>query len=228
MIYIEEHGESLAIMQLTIEEINNPYSAISDYFSSATLAMHRESVETLLLCATTTQQWNLDQQPRMFVRVAADTEKLLETAYLLQRNKDTVFRTNGSLITLADLHGGSISPSLYFPPGANGYSWVYLPRYLKTDEFFNPYLAFHALFETETLASWRKRLSEFIEFALIKNSVFELGAEHDILKISSLLYRVIEAAHLIDVRENKKSLPRPAQSVEPNVEKVTVTNHSQP
>ncbi len=38
----------------------------------------------------------------------------------------------------------------------------------------------------------------------MRHSIYEVGSDFDVLQVLSLLHRVIEAAHLIEVRENKK------------------------
>jgi hypothetical protein len=51
------------------------------------------------------------------------------------------------------------------------------------------------------LPTWKKDLQEILDFALGKDSLFEAGIFIDCLPIYLHMTKLIEAAHLIDVRE---------------------------
>jgi hypothetical protein len=79
--------------------------------------------------------------------------------------------------------------------------WDYLPRFLSMKEYVNPYLAFKKFFKYQDLEKWKEDLHEILDYALVKDNFFNAGIEIDIFSIYFHLSKLVEAAHLIDVRE---------------------------
>jgi hypothetical protein len=65
----------------------------------------------------------------------------------------------------------------------------------------DPYLAFKRFFKYLTLPQWKGELHDLMEFALGKTSFSEACVDFDTLTIYFHLTKLVEAAHLIDVRE---------------------------
>ena len=72
------------------------------------------------------------------------------------------------------------------------------PRTLSVKEFCNPYRVFHKFFKYQDLDQWVHDWEQAVECALSRTSG-KLGM--DMLKIYSYLAKLVEAAHLINVRE---------------------------
>jgi hypothetical protein len=68
-------------------------------------------------------------------------------------------------------------------------------------EYSNPYVVFKRFFKFKELPKWKSDLQDILSYALEKGSLFEAGSNIDCLSIYLHLTRLIESAHLIDVRE---------------------------
>jgi hypothetical protein len=65
----------------------------------------------------------------------------------------------------------------------------------------NPDVVFKRFFKFKEVPKWRSDLQDILSYALEKDSLFEAGSNIDCLSIYLHLTRLIESAHLIDVRE---------------------------
>jgi len=203
MIYFEQQGQGLFLARLTIEEANTPLDVLFDYFSGASLPRRLENVQQLIASAANEQEWNYQKNHSPYT-VVAQQEKLLEAAFLLQRDR-TVIAFNDSKIAEDTLYNPTVEAELYCRPNIHRPTWDYIPKHLERDEFINPYLAFIRAFDCRDLPGWRHLLSELMEFATLgKHSIYEITPDFNVQEIFSLLYKVVEAAHLIDIRENKR------------------------
>ena len=93
------------------------------------------------------------------------------------------------------------NPNLYCSWHADQGEWDFFPRSLSLKEYIDPYLVFKRFFKYLTLAEWKDELRELMEFALGKTSFSEACVDFDTLQIYFHLTKLVEAAHLIDVRE---------------------------
>ena len=76
--------------------------------------------------------------------------------------------------------------------------WSDFPRFLSMKEFCNPYRVFKKFFKYQPLEKWLRDWEEMVESALSKYSG---GMEIEIIATYTYLAKLIEAAHLINVRE---------------------------
>ena len=80
--------------------------------------------------------------------------------------------------------------------GAN--AWKEFPRHLSKKEYCNPYLAFQHFFNYQSLTDWVQCWEQVVEGALCGDTSFAPAAP---LRVYDHLARLVEAAHLVDVRE---------------------------
>ncbi|WP_460685722.1 hypothetical protein [Niabella aquatica] len=76
--------------------------------------------------------------------------------------------------------------------------WSDFPRCLSQDEFCDPYRVFKKFFKKQPLHQWVQDWEEMTECALSPQSS---GTERNTLQFYTRLVKLVEAAHLIDVRE---------------------------
>jgi hypothetical protein len=119
-------------------------------------------------------------------------------------------RIIGSLIKAADhLKGikngpitvfeGDIFNKKYFRSHyVSSNEWEEFPRFLSVKEFCNPYKVFRKFFKYQPCNEWVHDLEQTVDCALSNNNG-ELGLE--MIAIYTHLVKLIEAAHLINVRE---------------------------
>jgi hypothetical protein len=90
----------------------------------------------------------------------------------------------------------------YCGPSSKQFAWHYFPKYLNVDEYYNPYLAIKKFTSEYKLKKWRTIIRCIQDCSLSTNSHTELGIEMKIIKISRLLFKLVEACHLIYVRRH--------------------------
>jgi hypothetical protein len=93
---------------------------------------------------------------------------------------------------------------LYCKPAFQPNAWDYFPRALNRKQYRNPYKTFTKFFKYSTLAEWKEKLHDALHYSL--ESWEEEGSVdlmEDILIIKKHLDKVVEACHLIAVREDE-------------------------
>ncbi|MES2003493.1 MAG: hypothetical protein V4450_03150 [Bacteroidota bacterium] len=89
--------------------------------------------------------------------------------------------------------------------GFNQYKpWDYFPRYLGREEYHNPYKALETFTEASTKQQWFENLQGIQCCALSNNSLSELGICLELVSLTELLQKMLEACHLIYVRTTRK------------------------
>ena len=63
------------------------------------------------------------------------------------------------------------------------------------------YLTFKRFFKYLSLQACKQELQDLLEYALVETSLTQAGIEKDMLPLYFHLSKLVEAAHLIDVRE---------------------------
>lgn len=120
-------------------------------------------------------------------------ESVINAAYLINKENKT------SPLTIQK--ESSFNPNLFCGWHVDSTQWDYFPRVLSFKEFANPYITFKRFFKYLPLSKWKQELQDLLEFALVETSLSEAGIEKDMLSIYFHLTKLVEAAHLIDVRE---------------------------
>ena len=199
MIYIEDYGTPLLLTRLHSDDITNPHRVISFYFSWSALPAQRANIRQIIAASIKERHWSKGH-PRMLIHAGERLEKLIEAAYLIQREDDAV-ADNPSIINPDEIRKDVVNPELYCGWAAMFFPWDYFPRHLTKEEYINPYKALRKFFKYRSLPEWRGLIKELMDCALSPRSVYELGSYFNVIKISTMLQKIIEAAHLIEVRE---------------------------
>jgi hypothetical protein len=173
-------------------EIADPYQAITELFTAADLAYYRRTIKDALNTACSDKVWN-KTSPGDLLWFLERLESGINAAYLINNEK----KKSPLSIGKEDI----FNPNLYCSWHADQGEWDFFPRSLSLKEYIDPYLAFKKFFKYLTLAEWKDRLRELMEFALGKTSFSEACVDFDTLQIYFHLTKLVEAAHLIDVRE---------------------------
>jgi len=174
------------------EEISDPYQVIAEFFSAADVVSHRKNIRDAIKAACSDYICN-KRNPGDLLYDFKLLESVINAAYLLNKEK----KKSPLTINKDNL----FNPNLYCGWHADLTEWDYLPRMLSLKEYINPYLVFKRFFKYLTLAEWKRELNYILEYALGRKSLGEAGIEFDTLPIYFHLTKLIEAAHLIDVRE---------------------------
>jgi len=174
------------------EEITDPYQVIAEFFSHADVASHRKVIKDTINAACSEHICN-KKNPGDVIFDFKILESAINAAYLLNKEK----RKSPLSINKDNL----FDPNLFCSWHAGFNEWDYFPRVLSLKEYINPYLAFKRFFKFLTLAEWKRELQDLVDYALARTSLWEAGIDFDSLPIYLHLTKLVEAAHLIDVRE---------------------------
>ena len=174
------------------EEIADPYQTIAELFAAADIAFYRKTIKGVVQAACSCRIWRKDNPGDLLYEFKL-FESVINAAYLINKEKKT------SPLTIS--HKDMFNPNLYVGWHSNNTEWEYFPRLLSFKEFSNPYLVFKRFFKHLKIYQWKQELSYLLDYALVKTSLFEAGVEIDTFSIYFHLTKLVEAAHLIDVRE---------------------------
>jgi hypothetical protein len=174
------------------EEISDPYQVIAEFFSAADLNSNRKIIKDLLFAANSEKIYNKDAPGDLLFHMKL-FESLINAAYLINQEKKK------SPLEIQNYE--MFNPNLYRGWDKDSTDWDFLPRTLSLKEYKNPYVVFKRFFKFMDLPSWKKDLQEILDYALVKDSLFEAGVFINCLSIYLYLTKLIEAAHVIDARE---------------------------
>lgn len=166
----------------------DPYQVFAEAFSTAGMDFFRRFIRKILHYAEASEIYS-EKSPcdvLLFMRVI---RSLIKASDKLKEIK------NGPImVSEADAFNKKYYRSHY----VSSNEWEDFPRFLSVKEFCNPYKVFRKFFKYQPCDEWVHELEETVDCALSKNSG-ELGLE--MIAIYSHLVKLIEAAHLINVRE---------------------------
>jgi hypothetical protein len=78
---------------------------------------------------------------------------------------------------------------------------VYFPRSLNQKDYINPYKVFSKFFRFHSLNEWKKELRNISHLALSNYDVEDSGEVINTLGYKKRLDKLVDACHLINVRE---------------------------
>ena len=174
------------------EKITDPYQVIAEFFCSAGLTAYRKCIKAALGAASGKHIWR-KYNPGDLLYEFKMIESVINAAYLINKENKT-----SPLIIKKE---SSFNPNLFCGWHVDSTQWDYFPRVLSFKEYVNPYLTFKRFFKYLSLPKWKQELQDLLEYALVETSLAEAGIEKDMLSLYLHLTKLIEAAHLIDVRE---------------------------
>ncbi|HEX7755650.1 MAG TPA: hypothetical protein VF421_09915 [Niabella sp.] len=168
--------------------VTDPRQVFAELFLCAELFYYRCFIKKLLHCAGSAKRYKgaLPGDVWLYGHMIHST---LTAAYALSTVKQSPI-----VVEEANLLNKKFYCSGY--KGTN--LWTDLPRCLSKKEYYNPYLAFGAFFKHRSLQQWLRDWSRIVTAAL---SAKPTCLAPDALALYFYLVKLIEAAHLIDVRE---------------------------
>ena len=94
--------------------------------------------------------------------------------------------------------------------------WDFFPRHLSKKEFLNPYIALEKFTKQHTPSEWKYLLNDLLSHALSTESLSQFYDCDSILKTWLHLHKLLEATHLIEVRQSTPQ-PKPRLKWKPSV-----------
>ncbi len=184
------------------ENFSDPYQVIARFFDFAGIASHRKTIITWMEAVNKNDYWR-DSCPSDLLFYYKKIMALIRAAYqIYKENKrgktaSDLLKEKGYAVETNMLH-----PALFFGWGRYSTIWEHFPRHLNLDEYNDPYLVFPQFFAFYEPDEWQEELSELLSDALSSDNPAEIfNNDRDMLLIQKNLLKLVEAAHLIDVRE---------------------------
>lgn len=181
-------------------EIQNPYTVFHSFFDAFALPEAIEFIEAWLRAVTKDDFWKKGYPARLLFFYEM-LEKLIEGAYLVNKLDNQKDAALLNISSEAEMHLMSTS---FYCGWHTGYSaWDYFPRSLPKKQFINPYLTFRKFFKYQELPIWRDQLYDLLYNAFVGHKELDTD-EYCLLNVQKHLKRIIEAAHLVEVRTGVK------------------------
>jgi hypothetical protein len=203
MPYLEHQPIDFFPRCLLQDEIANPRLAIQRVFEEEINLMEARKYLEKWLVAIFYDKPVLDRNALMVLMGLQEMLlKLLEAAHLLQM-EDPALREEIAITVMKGI--GLPVPALYCGVmHKHSYTaWDYFPRHLNRKEFANPYRVFYKLCQYKRLPEWRNTLQHFFSGAVAGGPVYTYFEDENIYLTCKLLLKLVEAAHLVKVREGK-------------------------
>jgi hypothetical protein len=211
MILIEEQENTEVLNCLSSHEFRYPLEVIRQYFHKEALHSHREKVAYMIKTSIEVSP-HFDYDPQYILHTLQDLEKLVEACWVLQQYFDDIDE-NPSIIDEAELEKPVLDKKHYIGWQSENTTWNCHPHNLADDEFINPYLALGAFFDHQDLADWKTTLHNIFEYSLAEPSLNDArpGCKINGLEVKAYCLKLVEAAYLVDVRENLLDSAKRAQ-----------------
>ena len=177
---------------LTPEELADPKAVIGHLFTIYRLPMARGLLD----------KW----RKKAFSNHRLDRKTLLSVLEL----KDQLLRLLEASTLLVDKGESTLDPDTPDIMAAHHYTvdeqegrkvFAYFPRHLDLDEYINPYLVLEKGRSLYTLPQWREWLLDFWSAGTTQATIYELCGSANPCRCNDCLFKHLEAAHLIYVRE---------------------------
>ena len=194
------HGKHTAAdyypRRLYQREIQNPYTVFHSFFDACPLPQALGNIDGWLKAVTANNYWK-KSYPANLLHFYEMMERLVEAAYLINK-----LDNRNAAAVLAETPEPEIDlmvPASYYGWQTKYSAWDYFPRSLNKKQFINPYIAFKKFFKYQDMPVWREVLYDLLYNAFVGKMELELG-EYDMLAVQKHLKRLVEAAHLVEVR----------------------------
>lgn len=168
--------------------ITDPYQVFAEAFSHSEMPHFRIVIKKILYYAEAEQIYK-EKSPCDVLLYMKVIRSLIKAANVLKEKKKSPI----------NLLGVNLFDKRYYRSHYESTSeWEEFPRFVSLKEFGNPYLVFKKFFKYQRIEQWVHDLELLVDCALSRSSG---GLEMDMLTIYTLLEKLTEAAHLINVRE---------------------------
>lgn len=169
--------------------IKDPYQVFANCFSFADISSFRQDIRQVLLFTTTSKIYNKEEPASLLTKFKAIISAILATNKINESKKSSALKLTFKEFT---------DKRLYARPYSTCPEWEYLPKMLTANEYQNPYIVFKKFFKYKAIKKWREDIGLVINYSLASyNEICDLN----LLQLYFHLTKLMEASHLIDVRE---------------------------
>lgn len=177
-------------------QLAGSYRIIHDFFESFTLPFARYYLLSAIKAAEDLSIWD-KRAPTDLLHFFDMLKSLISAVYSIEKK--------GTKIKHIVLSKPTGSPDvtqyhLYCGPYDQLEAWDFFPRCLSAKEYCDPYKALQKFTKWHSKQEWQMTLRYILSYALGNSSLSELGVNLELVRISELLQKMLEACHLIYVR----------------------------
>ncbi|GAB3420699.1 hypothetical protein [Niabella aquatica] len=172
------------------QPVTDPYQVIAGFFAEAHVHDFRKLIKKLVSSASGAGVYK-GESPGDVLLYMKMIRSFIKAAHALRHKKHSPVIINGD-----DLFNKKYYCSHYVSANA----WKEFPRQLSEKEYGNPYLVFQKFFRYQSLTNWLHCWEQVVDGAFCGDGSFAPVAP---FKVHSHLAKLVEAAHLIDVREEE-------------------------
>ena len=169
------------------ECITDPYQVIASFFAEAHMHHFRRLIKKLVCHASGAGVYKGDP-PGDILLYSKIIRSLIKAAHALRHTKHSAVT-----IKKEDLFNKKYYCSHYVSADA----WKEFPRCLSEKEYSDPYRVFQQFFSYQSLSNWLQCWDQVVNNALNSDTT----SITDTLTVCIHLIKLVEAAHLVDVRE---------------------------
>lgn len=172
------------------EIISDPYQVFAECFCFEHIDSFRETIGNTLMSTAKRKVYN-KEEPAFLLSKFNAINSVIFAAHSINLQK----KSGALKFELKDF----AEQRLYAKPFSCCPEWKYLPRTLTATEYQNPYKVFRKFFKHQGIDDWLQTINLVLDYALA--SYKEGGDDLNLLQLYFQLSSLMEAAHLIDVRE---------------------------
>ncbi|MCK9404103.1 MAG: hypothetical protein M0Q26_11960 [Chitinophagaceae bacterium] len=186
------------------EDKEGCYEAIYEFFESFSLPPARKYLLSALMAAESKNIWK-HGGPVDLLYFFERLESLVKSVIAISKRG---YRDDAVIVMSSPWYTPDITQLHLFCGTYDNYmAWDYVPRALSIKEYHNPYKALEKFAGYCNKKEWREILQYIKSYALGSNSLADLSIDIELLHISQLLQKMLEACHLIYVRIKVKHTP---------------------
>ncbi|MGJ7033794.1 hypothetical protein [Niabella hirudinis] len=169
--------------------VTDPYQVFAECFVFTDIGSYRKTIRQVLLSAARNKVHKKESPASVLDLFKAIHSVMLAARALYRQNKTSELQLKPEQF---------MDKRLYTRPGAAFAEWEYLPKTLSKKEYQNPYLVFHRFFKYQNTEAWQQSMEQ-----VLSNAFSGYASDHTLHLLNLYLHltRLMEAAHLIDVRE---------------------------
>lgn len=177
-------------------EVQAAYISIAEFFDTYALAVALHRLRYVLTVADSYKHW--PGTPSDVLYFCKKLETLVGAAITISKYGR---KREAALTPLAANEAPNLADEkTYCGWHYRWQSWYYVPRHITKKEWANPYRVFKAVTRLHRHKGWKVLLKEMQWHALSTSAYSEGDGSLSALQLYFLLAKLIEAAHLVDVR----------------------------
>ena len=169
-------------------EISDPYQVFAEAFAHSEMFHFRSMIKKILHYAEADEIYK-KKSPCDVLLYMKIIRSVIKAAHFLKEKKKGPIE-----VTEHDI----FNKNYYCSHFKSSTEWEDFPRFVSMKEFCNPYKVFRKFFNYQPLDQWLRDWEEAVDCALSQSSG---GMELDRIATYTHLLKLVEAAHLINLRE---------------------------